>query len=74
MWKGGALLGTDPDEAFFVKCDRSTMAQDDLDNGRLRMVIGCAPIKPGEFMIFSVAQWSGGSAVAAQTDRKCVLT
>jgi uncharacterized protein len=62
VWKTGALMGTSPAEAFFVKCDRSTMAQDDIDNGRLVCVIGVAPTKPAEFVIFRIAQWQGGSA------------
>jgi phage tail sheath protein FI len=62
VWKDGALMGTKPEEAFFVKCDRSTMTQDDIDNGRLICVIGIAPVKPAEFVIFRIAQWAGGSA------------
>lgn len=62
VWKDGALMGTTPEEAFFVKCDRTTMTQDDLDNGRLIVIIGVAPVKPAEFVIFRIAQWAGGSA------------
>lgn len=62
VWKDGALMGTKPEEAFFVKCDRTTMTQDDIDNGRLICVIGIAPVKPAEFVIFRIAQWQGGSA------------
>lgn len=62
IWRGGALMGTTPDEAFFIKCDRSTMTQDDIDNGRLICIIGVAPVKPAEFVIFRIAQWQGGSA------------
>ncbi|MGB9939403.1 phage tail sheath family protein [Methanosarcina sp.] len=62
VWKSGALMGTTPEEAFFVKCDRSTMTQDDIDNGRLICIIGIAPVKPAEFVIFRIAQWQGGSA------------
>jgi phage tail sheath protein FI len=62
VWKDGALMGTKPEEAFFVKCDRSTMTQDDIDNGRLICIIGIAPVKPAEFVIFRIAQWQGGSA------------
>ena len=46
LWRQGMLFGTKASEAFFVKCDRSTMAQDDLDNGRLICRIGIAPVKP----------------------------
>jgi phage tail sheath protein FI len=56
VWRGGALEGTKPDEAFFVKCDRTTMTQDDIDNGRLICVIGIAPVKPAEFVIFRIQQ------------------
>lgn len=62
VWRNGALMGTTPEEAFFVKCDRSTMTQDDIDNGRLICIIGIAPVKPAEFVIFRIAQWQGGSA------------
>lgn len=62
VWRDGALMGTKPEEAFFVKCDRSTMTQDDIDNGRLICIIGIAPVKPAEFVIFRITQWAGGSA------------
>jgi phage tail sheath protein FI len=60
-WKDGAILGTTPEQAFFVRCDRTTMTQNDIDNGRLIVLIGVAPIKPAEFIIFRIAQWAGGS-------------
>jgi hypothetical protein len=63
VWKDGALMGTTPEEAFYVKCDRTTMTQDDIENGRLIILIGVAPVKPAEFVIFRIAQWPGGSAV-----------
>lgn len=63
VWKDGALMGTTPDEAFFIVCDRTVMTQDDIDNGRLIVEIGVAPVKPAEFVIFRIAQWQGGSAV-----------
>lgn len=62
VWRDGALMGTTPGEAFFVRCDRTTMTQDDIDNGRLIVLIGVAPVKPAEFVIFRIAQWAGGSA------------
>ena len=58
-WQSGALLGTKPEQAFFVKCDRSTMSQADLDNGRLVCLIGVAPLRPAEFVIFRIGQWTG---------------
>jgi len=57
-WQMGALLGDKPEKAYFVKCDRSTMTQNDLDNGRLVCLIGVAPLKPAEFVIFRIGQWT----------------
>jgi uncharacterized protein len=57
-WKTGALMGTKPEEAFFVRCDRTTMTQNDLDNGRLIALIGVAPTYPAEFVIFRIGQWT----------------
>lgn len=55
-WRNGALLGSKTEEAYFVRCDRSTMTQNDLDNGRLVCLIGVAVIKPAEFVIFRIGQ------------------
>jgi phage tail sheath protein FI len=66
VWKDGALMGNTPEEAFFVKCDRTTMTQDDIDNGRLIVLIGVAPVKPAEFVIFRIAQWQGGAEVSEE--------
>ena len=60
-WRNGALMGTTAEEAFYVKCDRSTMTQDDIDNGRLICEIGVAPVKPAEFVVFRISQWTGGA-------------
>ena len=57
-WQSGALLGERPDKAYFVKCDRSTMSQNDLDNGRLICLVGVAPLRPAEFVIFRIGQWT----------------
>jgi phage tail sheath protein FI len=57
-WREGALMGASPDEAFFVKCGEETMTQDDIDNGRLKCEIGVAPVKPAEFVIFRIQQWT----------------
>jgi phage tail sheath protein FI len=59
----GALLGDKPEKAYFVRCDRSTMTQNDLDNGRLVCLIGVAPLKPAEFVIFRIGQWTGDRKV-----------
>jgi phage tail sheath protein FI len=55
-WVSGALLGSSIQEAYFVRCDRSTMTQNDLDNGRLICLIGVAVVKPAEFVIFRIGQ------------------
>ena len=57
-WQQGALLGDKPEKAFFVRCDRSTMTQNDLDNGRLVCLVGVAPLRPAEFVIFRIGQWT----------------
>jgi phage tail sheath protein FI len=58
-WKSGRLMGTKPEEAYFVRCDRSTMTQNDIDNGRLICLIGVSPVRPAEFVIFRIGQWVG---------------
>ena len=58
LWRDGALLGDKPEQAYFVRCDRTTMTQNDLDNGRLICLVGVAPVKPAEFVIFRVGQWT----------------
>lgn len=59
LWRGGSLAGSSPEEAFFVNIGRDTMSQDDIDNGRLVCVIGIAPVKPAEFVIFRISQKTG---------------
>jgi phage tail sheath protein FI len=61
MWRDGALLGAKPDEAYFVRCDRTTMTQNDLDNGRLICLVGVAPVKPAEYVIFRIGQFTAGA-------------
>jgi uncharacterized protein len=61
LWRNGALVGTTADEAFFVTCDRTTMTQNDIDNGHLICLIGMAPVKPAEFVIFHISQKTGDS-------------
>ena len=61
MWRNGSLAGSSADEAFFVNIGRNTMSQDDIDNGRLVCVIGVAPVKPAEFVIFRITQNTGSA-------------
>ena len=58
QWRSGALQGTSAAQAYFVRCDRTTMTQNDLDNGRLICEVGVAPMKPAEFVIFRISQWT----------------
>ncbi len=62
VWHSGALFGAKPEQAFFVKCDATTMTQDDIDNGRLICLIGVAPVKPAEFVIFRISQKTADAA------------
>jgi phage tail sheath protein FI len=57
-FQNGALLGSRMNNAFFVRCDRTTMTQNDLDNGRAVCLIGVAPLRPAEFVIFRIGQWT----------------
>lgn len=58
VWRNGALEGERVEQAFFVKCDRTTMTQTDIDNGRLICVVGVAPVKPAEFVIVRIGLWT----------------
>jgi hypothetical protein len=66
VWRDGALLGTTPDEAFFVKCDAETNPQEVIDAGQVVTIIGLAPVKPAEFVIFKISQKPTGTSVEAQ--------
>jgi uncharacterized protein len=56
QWRAGALFGAKEEDAFFITCDRTTMTQDDILNGRLICEIGIAPVRPAEFVIFRIFQ------------------
>jgi phage tail sheath protein FI len=53
-WRNGKLMGTKPDQAFFVICNKTTMTQLDISSGRLICHIGIAPVKPAEFVVFQL--------------------
>ena len=61
QWRNGALFGRTEEEAFFITCDRTTMTQDDILNGRLVCEIGIAPVRPAEFVIFRIFQHTAES-------------
>ncbi len=58
QWHAGAFAGARSEQAFFVRCDLTTMTQNDLDNGRLICLVGVAPLKPAEFVILRIGQWT----------------
>jgi phage tail sheath protein FI len=64
VWRQGALFGATPQEAFYVKCDAETNPPDVIDRGQLVIEVGIAPVKPAEFVIFRIAQFSGGAGVS----------
>jgi phage tail sheath protein FI len=64
VWRSGALFGATPQEAFYVKCDAETNPPDVIDRGQLVVEVGIAPVKPAEFVIFRIAQFSGGAALS----------
>ncbi len=64
LWMDGMLMGAKKEEAYFVKCDQTTMTQADIENGRLIVVIGIAPVYPAEFVIFRIGLWDGGASVS----------
>lgn len=63
LWRDGALIGAKPEEAYFVRCDRSTMSQNDLDNGRMICLIGIAPSRPAEYLMLRIGQWTADAKV-----------
>ncbi|TQM83931.1 hypothetical protein FHX81_6365 [Saccharothrix saharensis] len=62
-WRKGALFGLTPDEAFYVKCDRETNPAESIDLGQVICEVGIAPVKPAEFVVFRLAQISGGTSL-----------
>jgi phage tail sheath protein FI len=57
LWRQGAFPANKPEEAFFVRCGPDTMTQDDIDNGRLNVMVGIAPVRPAEFVLIRIGQW-----------------
>lgn len=65
-WRAGALFGLTPDEAFYVKCDRETNPAEGIDAGQVVCQIGVAPVKPAEFVVFRLSQFSGGTSLVSE--------
>jgi phage tail sheath protein FI len=70
LWRQGALLGDTPEEAFFVQCDAETNPPEVIDAGQVVTVIGIAPVKPAEFVVFRIGQGVGGTQVETQGTAK----
>lgn len=65
LWRQGALAGAKPEEAFFVKCDEETNPPEVIDAGQVVVLIGIAPVKPAEFVIFRIGQSSEATTFEA---------
>ena len=63
LWRQGALMGATPEEAFFVRCDAETNPTEVVDAGMVVTMIGVAPVKPAEFVIFRIGQGAGGPQI-----------
>jgi len=59
LFAQGAFQGRTPRDAYFVKCDKETTTQNDIDLGRVNIVVGFAPLKPAEFVIIRIQQIAG---------------
>ncbi|MFB2892888.1 phage tail sheath family protein [Aerosakkonemataceae cyanobacterium BLCC-F50] len=59
LWREGALFGASPEQAFYVKCDETLNTPDTMILGRLYIEVGVCPVRPAEFVIFRISQWSG---------------
>lgn len=58
LWRAGASPAARPDHAFYVRCDETVMAQADIDSGRLVIEIGFAPLRPAEYIVLRIGQWT----------------
>jgi phage tail sheath protein FI len=65
-WRKGALFGLTPNEAYYVKCDSETNPAEAIDVGQVTCEIGVAPVKPAEFVIFRLSQFSGGTSLVTE--------
>jgi phage tail sheath protein FI len=59
LFRQGAFQGRSPREAYLVKCDRETTTQSDINNGRVNILVGFAPLKPAEFVFIRIQQLAG---------------
>ena len=66
VWRNGALMGESPEKAFYVKCDGETNTAESIEAGQVICEIGVAPVKPAEFVVFRLAQISGGAGLIGE--------
>jgi phage tail sheath protein FI len=66
IWRTGALQGATPEQAFFVKCDQETNPPENIDAGVVTTVVGVAPVKPAEFVVFQIRQYRAGADTEVQ--------
>jgi hypothetical protein len=66
VWRDGALFGGTPTEAFYVKCDSETNPPDVIEAGQVVVEVGIAPVKPAEFVIFKISQFTAGAAEVSE--------
>lgn len=59
LWREGALFGASPEQAYYVKCDETLNTPDTMILGRLYVEVGVCPVRPAEFVVFRVSQWTG---------------
>ena len=59
LFRQGALQGSTPSQAFQVKCDETTTTPDDVNNGKVNIIVAFAPLKPAEFVIIQIQQLAG---------------
>ncbi|HSK24912.1 MAG TPA: phage tail sheath subtilisin-like domain-containing protein [Egicoccus sp.] len=62
LWRDGALFGATADQAYFVKCDAENNPPESIDEGKLVVEVGIAPVKPAEFVIFRISQLKDSSS------------
>ncbi len=70
LFRQGAFQGTTPREAYFVKCDKETTTQSDINLGIVNIVVGFAPLKPAEFVIIKIQQIAGNNGRARAYSEK----
>jgi phage tail sheath protein FI len=59
LFRQGAFQGSTPRDAYFVKCDKETTTQNDINLGIVNIIVGFAPLKPAEFVVIKLQQMAG---------------